>query len=345
MRSFWFFTLFIVFSLPDSYSQTSYMGQPFGFVKMDIVAGSGSSRKVSLISIPLHGNSQFKGAETGSITSFSSSSITFSSAGWVPGELSNRASPHALLMTSGAQEGRMFIISSTLPNTTDTLYFDGSEFVGNLDFNLLSLSVGDSFRIILIETLSSFFGSPESTLILGGNSSAQADVVTLINNGSALSYYFNTSLNRWARVSLGNPDASHVPLLPYYGVQYSRLANTPLQFLVTGTVPEGKRIVPIRASGSTLLSQYWVTQRTLSSLGLNTISGWRSGSNAVSSDIVLALRDGSASSFFHDGTNWRRLGLGNPIANDFQLPIGSSVLLNRKGSTSDYSLYQQAAPY
>lgn len=326
-------------------AQTNFSIEPFGYVKLTITAGSGISRKVSLLSIPLQGAAQIKGSITGKISFFGANSLSSEAAGWEIGELSNPAKPHAILITSGQEEGRMFLISNSIPNTLDTIYIDDSEFLRQGSLRGLSILQNDTFKIISVDTLSSFFGNPDNSLILGGINPNFADTLTIITNGSATSYYFNTNLNRWSRVALGNPDASHVPLLPYYGIQYSRLGPTPLEFLVMGQVPMGKRVVPIKESGSTLLSQSWAGDRTLSSMGLNNVVGWRNGANASSSDILTATLGGSVSSFFYDGANWRRVALGNPIANNLLFPIGSSLLINRKGNLGGFFPFSEIAPY
>lgn len=336
------FSFLLIFNCP---SQTNFSTDPFGYVKLSITSGTGISRKVSLFSVPLLGSLQIVGASSGEITSTGANSITSVGAGWVEGELSNASMPHALLITSGQEEGRMFLISTSLQNTSDTVYIDETEFIRHGSLRGLSLNTNDSFRIIPVDTLSSFFGTPQTTLIFGGASSSLADVVTLVVNGSASSYYYNTSLNRWSRVALGNPDASNVPLLPYYGIQYARLAPTPLEFMVIGQVPMGKRVVPIKASGTSLLSQYWPGDMSLSSLGLNGVMGWRSGPTAASSDVIAATFGGSVSSYFYDGTNWRRVALGNPIANNAVFLLGSSLLISRKGNLTGYSMYLEESPY
>jgi len=337
--------LLSVLLFSKSYSQTSFSTDPYGFVKLNLAAGSGTSRKVTLLSAPLLGSPQLVGVSNGKVTSIGSNSIISQNAGWVPGELSNPSQPHAILLTSGQEEGRAFLISTTTPNTFDTVYIDDTEFIRHGSLRSLSVSINDSFKIIPIDTLSSFFGTPESSLILGGASASLADTVTLVNNGSANSYYFNTTFSRWSRIALGNPDASNVPILPYYGIQYSRLGATPLEFLLTGQVPVGKRVVPIKESGTTLLSQYWASDRTLNSLGLDTIVGWRTGANAASSDVVAATFGGSVNSYFYDGTNWRRVALGNPLANTTVFPLGSSLLINRKGNLTGFSKYLEQNPY
>jgi hypothetical protein len=334
--------LFIPSSLVSS---VVYTGEPKGFVVVNITAGTGSSRKVSLISVPLLGELRINGARQGTISSLTPQSLSFDHGGWTPGELSNLNSPHGIVMTSGVEAGRFFLISSIIANTSNIIYFDSSDLLRHGGVTNLSLSVGDSFKIIPLETLSSFFGTPESTLIKGGTSASQADIVTLINNGSAFSYYFNTTLGRWSRVSLGNQDATHVPLLPHYGIQYSRLANTPLQFLVMGNVPQGQRFVPVKNSGSTLLSSYWTSERSLSAFPINTLDTWKVGATSSVADTLTISQGGSISTFFFDGANWRKISLGLPLSNGFNIPLGASVLISKKGGQDGFTDLSDPSPY
>ena len=55
---------------------------------------------------------------------------------------------------------------------------------------------------------------------------------------------------------------------------------------------------------------------------------------------------GSQSTFFHDGSNWRRVALGNPLANSNSVPVGASILINKRNSGgAGYAAYENTAPY
>ena len=331
--------------------ETTLQGEPFGYVKINITAGTGTSKKTTLLSVPLLEDASITGSATGRITALGSNSITAASAGWAPGQLSAAATPHLIEITSGALSGRMFLISTTTPNTADTVTIDSVESTRASDLRNLQIEVGaetgNTFRIRPVDTLSSFFGTPETTLIQGGTSAASADTITLVVNGSAATYFYNTGVtpNRWSRVAFGNPDANNTPLPPHAGLQYARLANTPLEFIVTGRVPSGSRQVAIRNSGPTILAPYWPVSQTLAELSLQSFDQWRKGSSAATADTIVVSQAGAVSTFFHDGTNWRRVAFGNPVANTNLIPVGASLLLNKKGSATDYFDYTHAAPY
>jgi hypothetical protein len=318
---------------------------PVGFVTMNITAGTGTAKKITFVSVPLLDSaSSIGGQSVGTISGFTSTTISNSAAGWTPGQLSAASAPYLIQITSGAAKGSMFLISTTVNNTANTVTISADDQV-NTNLTQIGLANGDGYKIIPCDTLASLFGTPASTGILGGANQTVADTIQIVFNGSTKTYFYSTTLNRWTQQTLGSPDASNTPLRPYVGIQYGRLANTNLQITATGNVPVIDREVPIKNSGLTLLSQYWPTDSTLASIGINTISGWTSGANATVADTVQINTTGTTKTFFFDGTNWRQVTLGSPIRDTEPVPIGSSVILNQKGSASGYSTYTQQVPY
>ena len=343
------FVLLLGLAVLEAPAQTVVQGEAFGYVKLNITAGTGTSKRTTLLSLPLLDEASVTGKAAGRITGVTSNTITASGAGWAAGQLSAAATPYLLEITSGNAQGRMLLVSTTAANTSDTVTIDADEItrVGNLTSLELLAGDGSNYRIRPVDTLSSFFGTPETTLIQGGSSANTADTVTIVMNGSATTYFYNTAVTprRWARVALGSPDSSNVPLLPHAGVQYARIANTPLEFIVTGKVPTGQRKVPIRASGTTLLAPFWPVSQTLAGLGLQNTPGWASGASPATADTLVLSSGGSVNTFFHDGTNWRRTGLGSPVSNSNVVPVGTALLINRKSGATTFGTYQQSAPY
>ena len=331
--------------------ETSVQGEPFGYVKINITAGAGTSKKTTLVSIPLLEEADINGSATGRITGLTATTISSTGAGWTAGELSVAATPHLIEITSGAAKGRMLLISTTAANTADTVTLAGEEATRVGDLTNLGIITGaengDTYRIRPVDTLSSFFGTPESTLVLGGSIANNADTITIVSNGTAGTYFYNTGVSpaRWSRVALGSPDASNTPIPPYAGVQYARLANTPLEFIVTGKVPSGERQVSVKNFGTTLLAPFWPVGQTLGSLAIQNTPNWVAGASASVADTLVLSAGGSINTFFFDGTNWRRVALGSPLANTNAVPVGASVMINKKGSAAGFAAYEHAAPY
>jgi len=347
-----FATVVLLAALGLSTGRAQTAELPTGFAEISIAAGSGTAKKTTLVSIPLLEDVSITGRSTGRITGVASNTITSTGAGWTAGALSAPAAPYLLEITSGAAQGRILQISTATANTSDTVTIDNSEIMRTGSLTALGVvtgaTTGDTFRIWPADTLGSFFGTPETTGIQGGASAAAADTVTLVVNGSATTYFYNTAATppRWSRVGLGGgTDAGNVVIQPYTGVQYARLAATPLQFRVLGRMPAGQRKVAIKNSGTTLLSPYWPVRQTLGALGLHNLPGWVSSTTIPAADTVVLTANGAVATYYHDGNNWRRLGLGGSHADAVVVPVGASILINKKGTATGYTTYEHAAPY
>lgn len=339
-------SLVATLSLPPAQGQETATTDPVGFVTVDVAPGNGTAKTTTLMSLPLLESNEIQGQVSGVITGLTANSLSNASAGWSSGALSVPATPFAVMITSGAAEGRMFLISTTVANTDTTLTISAND-ATQVDLTQLGIVAGtDTYKIYACDTLSSFFGAPASSGVLGGTTANASDTLTLVSNGTASTFYFNTTLGRWTKAAFGNPDASNEPLLPFYGIQYARLSSAPLSFTVTGGVPTIKRQVEVKNSGPTLLAQYWPAGSTLATLGLQAIPGWRAGANASVADTVVLTSSGSASTYFYDGTNWRRVAFGSPISDNVSVDVGTTIKIARKGSTqTDYDTLEQNLPY
>jgi uncharacterized protein (TIGR02597 family) len=303
-----------------------------------------------LLSIPLFGEAAITGRGQGKISSAGPSTITSVGAGWREGELSQQDAPFFIEITSGAAAGMVFLISTATANTSDTLTIAPSE-AASVDLTKIGINTsgtgGDSYKIWAADTLGGFFGAPTPGGIQGGATAREADTVILVSNGSASTYFYNTAITPpgWVKVSVGMPRADHVPIPPYSGVQYSRISSSPMEIVATGAVPAGIRQVAIKNSGATILAPHWPLPQTLASLRLQDIPGWRRGNSAREADTVVMVNAGAAATFFHNGTHWRRVAPGNQIADGTAVPVGASLLINRKGVDGGYSVYSHQAPY
>jgi len=292
------------------------------------------------------------GQVSGVITGVTATTISNSSAGWAAGALSQPATPYLIQITSGTAEGRLFLIASSAntggaisgtPNTATAVTVSSVD-SAQTDLTTLGIVVGtDTYKIYACDTLSSFFGTPASTGIQGGTSPNNADTIVAIVNGSASTYFYSTTASRWARSALGSPDASNVPLLPYYGIQYSRISTAPWSRTVTGSVPVDPRKVAVKNSGNTILSQFWPVDSTLATSGLSAVV--TAGANANTADTVRLTSAGSVNTYFFDGTNWKRQALGSPLANDTPIPIGTAMQIFRRGAAAGYTTLNQVVPY
>jgi hypothetical protein len=355
------FAVVAAFALPQLTlnAQTTVATDPVGFTTINVTPGTGTSRKPTLLSIPLLDvDSTVAGLTAGTISAVTSNSIVVSNAGWTPGSLSQPATPFVIQITSGPAAGRFFLVASSantggasgsaaLANTVSNIFIstiDGNQFSNNLAN--VGVAAGATFKLYACDTLS-WFGTPATTGIRGGTSHTNSDNIIVTVNGTPTTYYFNTSSNNWVRSPI-NSSAANVALVPNFGVTYNRLGNSALSFVSTGQVPTTNRIVPIKNSGATILSQYWPVNSTLNGLGLQSLPGWVSGTNQASTDNVIVIANGTPTTYYYHvsptATNWRRFPL--PTSQDnVNIPIGAAIQISKKGSAPGYSPLTQTIPY
>jgi len=333
-------------------AQTSVSSEPVGYVNVKITAGTGTAKKLSYLSFPLLDKDVSAGKTRGTITGVTSTTITDSTAGWTPGGLSGPTTPCLIGITSGTAVGRIFHISSsaitggavgTTANTATTITISSLDTTSGTDPVAAGVTVGDSYEIYGCDTLASLLGSPSTTGVLSGASAAVADSVVMIVNGTASTFFHNGT--RWTKVTVGNPDASNTPVLPYYGLAYSRLKNTEITLTTLGTVPTKARKTQIKNSGLTLFSQYFPVDATLLSLGLQNTPGWTANASSNLADKVVLVSGGTASTYWYSGTGWKRVTVGSPSADTTAITAGAMIYINRYGSTPGFSTYSLPLPY
>ena len=323
-----------------------------GYVNVKITAGTGTAKKLSYLSFPLLDKDVSAGKTRGTITGVTSTTITDSTAGWTAGALSAPATPCLIGITSGTAVGRIFHISSsaitggavgTTPNTATTVTISSLDTTSGADPVAAGVKVGDSYEVYGCDTLVSLLGSPATTGVLSGASATVADSVVMIVNGTASTFFHNGT--RWTKVTVGSPDASNTPVVPYYGLAYSRLAASDITLTALGTVPNNARKTQIKNSGITLFSQYFPVDTTLLSLGLQNTPGWNSNASSALADKVVLVSNGTAATYWYSGTGWKKVTVGSPSADTTAISSGSMVYVNKYGSTAGFSTYSLPLPY
>jgi len=324
----------------------SIHSSPVGVMEVSAAAGTGTGKVVTLLSAPLLRAAGKTGAMSGTISGVEITRLLSANAGWHPSEITNPAQPHGLMITSGTAAGRMFLIVNHSDNSSSAIQVADPH---NRSLNLTTLGIQpgtDTYQIFELDTIKTLFGEPDlenSFSVQSGPAAQQADVVTLTQNGSVSSYFFSTIHKRWTAIRLGSPDGSNTPIMPYYGIQYNRLAPHPLKIILSGEVPRLERQMTIPAQGATLISSYWPVTQRLAQTGLADRPEWRRGVPANSDRVVLT--SGAASStYYHDGQNWRRIGLGSPLSNDTVIGTGSALLIIRPSAGSALPV-TQGMPY
>ena len=322
---------------------------PVGFVTVSAAAGNGTDRTTSVISFPLVSPETITGQVNGLITGVTANSISNSSAGWSAGALSVAATPYVIRITSGAAKGYTFLISTSTANTATTFTIDSEE-AGQVDLSTLGIvtgASGDSYAIYGCDTLSSALGTPATSGIQGGTSSAGtgADIVQLFVAGSWRQYYYNTTSASWRRIG-PNTISDNVPIRPDGAVIYSRLPASALNLTVLGTVPTSNRKALVNNSGVSFLSNSWPVNLTLGTSAIQSIPGWVSSAtyNATTTDIVQMMVNGAWLKYYYTGTNWKRVGP-NTLSDSVSILTGSALIIQKAGSSIGASALAQTLPY
>lgn len=315
---------------------------PVGSVTTKILEGRPTGRSISVISFPLNGSSTASGLLRGTITGVTANSLANTAAGWQPAELSAAATPHIIRITSGAAKGRSFLISTSTANTATTVTIDSEEAL-LIDLRTSGIAAGDSYEILACDTLSSVLGTPTTTGILGGPNADAADIVQILVQGQYRKYYYNTTRSAWIRVGLESV-SPNVALRPDTALIYSRLGQTPLELTILGRVPTTERKSLVANTGPTLLANGWPVATTLATSGISDLAGWVKNSSANVADSVQVNINGTWLKYYHDGTQWRRVGTNTP-SNNVVLGVADGVLIGKQGNQAGASTLNQNLPY
>jgi uncharacterized protein (TIGR02597 family) len=338
-------TALLTFGLGFQAQAQSVTTTPVGAVTVTIGAGTGTVRNATVASFPLINSSVTSGITTGSITSVTSNTIAATSAGWVAGDLSQPAVPYLVKITSGAAVGRTFLISS---NTTDTLTISTSDGVSNSVVNLVQLGVltGDKFQIENADTLLSMFGVGDtvgSSGPLGNSNPSLADTIQLNISNAYQTYYYDPAQASWINFA-SEARSNNVVIRPDTAVIYNRLKNTAFTITLTGVVPATSRKAVIRSGQTTILSSYWPSDTTLTSLGLQNISGWVSSSNPNIADLVQMRIGTSWQTFYFDGNNWINFA-SEATSNNVSVPAASGLIIKKRAITGDSIIFSKPIAY
>jgi hypothetical protein len=318
---------------------------PQGYITLNVTAGTGSARNLSVLSFPLQEVGTLTGQMSGRLTGVTANTLSNSAAGWSAGALSAAATPYYIKLTSGSASGRIFLISTATANTATTVTIDSVD-AATTDLTTLSIQTGasgDTYEICAADTILSALGTPATTSILDGSSAAAADQIQVYSPSSGwLSYYYNTT-SGWVRV--GPPIASgNTVIRPDTAVLYNRLAATPLTFILMGRVPTVDRKATVANSGVTVLSNCWPLDSSLSNSNIRNLPGWVTGSSTTADYVQIFSAANGWRQFYHNGTNWLRVG--PPIVSDNEpIPAGAAVIITKRGSATGQAVLTQALPY
>lgn len=297
---------------------------------MTIVVPAGQTRSIAL---PLVHESAAAGATLGRIDAVGSNYLEDTTANWVGGELSSAANPYYLRIKTGAAAGRVLMVN-TSANTSSRVNLTND----GLDLTTVGITTGasgDVYELVLADTLNDLFGGK----VQGGVDALSADNVQTWTGASWLTFYYNTTRNRWERDvdTAASPSRDNFVLRPDRGIMIQRRAATELRLYVIGRVPElAPRYINSRP-GTTFLSAGLPLDVTLGTLALQTQApGWQGGATYTTAladaDLVQVWSGASWLNFYYDTTNnrWQRAAeAAQTNRNTFSIPAGRPIMIRR----------------
>ena len=327
-----------------SNAQTTVTTVPVGFNTATVPAApSSSSPSSTVVSVPFYQVADFQGA----ISSVdSSSAVSISGAGFTTNQFTT--TPHLARFKTGNSTGRFFIITANTATqlTLDTATAGYTLTTGAPNSTQTQVAVGNSVEIVPANTLSSLF--PSGAPFQVGASANAADNVLLFNGTSWETYFYNNSVNQWRRSGSGLNQNTKV-ILPDQGLFIVRRATSALNLTFLGTVPSTTEKTDIPGPGSSFKANRFPVDVTLKGstnpLNLQNLPGWLAGASANAADNVLLWNGTSWSTYFYNGTNWRRSGSGL-VQDSTVIPLGAAMFIVRQSSaTGSNSTFTQTVPY
>ncbi len=320
-------------------SSVSVSSLPQGMVTLSAPKGA-----TTYLSLPLSNAVVFSGV----VGTVSANTITVTNTA-TPFRVSfaSPGSPFFVKLLSGAEKGRLLLITASTTNSLTVNTADDSSQQVSLQTSGFSVASGDAFEIFAGDTLASVFGSDTSQnplALTGASSFASADWINVFSPASAswMTYYFNTSYNYWVLEGT-TANANDTVLYPYRGLSITRHSSSEpnTSLILTGRVAEVPVITKTTGNNSTVYgSTGYAVNMTLSQLNFG--SNWTRGNNTATADVV-SLWNSSTKTFvsYYQGLNSRWLQAGNPIVDQSSvvIPAGSCIGIQKHLTVSGASSY------
>ena len=333
-------------------SAQSVVTDPVGFMNFTPApSANGTTRKFTVASFPLQGAS----AWTGSVASTpGATTLSGSSAAWTANQYaaSGGFATYVARVKSGNGVGRIFPIVS---NTTTTLTVQLPSTVTNL---ATTVSTGDSFEILPVNTLGSLFGSTAGTVQFKQNTLENlADLVYLWNGSAWVGYWYDPTLPGWVSEGDQFTDYSTTPVYSTQAIWVARIstASTTISYSINGTVPTTSSLalaVPGTSTSTrvfTFVSNPFPADVTLDSLNFRSLPSWASNSLENSADVVYLWNGSAWVGYWYDPTlpGWVSEGDQFTDYSTTAIPAGTGVWVARKSSssTSESALVSITKPY
>lgn len=316
MRPFTSLTLALISAFATSLTAQTVSTVPVGFNTITVNSG-----RLAALSFPFDNITAFAGA----VGSRTSSTITTTGIG--AGSYATTAAPFVVRFVTGASTGRQFKVTA---QSTDTLTLQ----TNGVDLTTATAN-GDSFEILPIHTLASFFGAtadPNKPAIIRNADSNLADNVLVRGSFGYLTYYNDGS--KWLLVSGGSTPQNDVALPSDQGFLFQRRTGSNITITVLGTVPHTNLKTDLPANKTTIFPNRFPVDTTLTGLGLHTNPNWIKNDDATLADNLLIRGTFGWNTYYVNAAGqWRLSGGGATDQGATAVPLGISMLAVRRAGS------------
>jgi uncharacterized protein (TIGR02597 family) len=315
---------------------------PVGFVTLTVPgtgSGSAADSALSFKSLALARPVEYQGnaEEVGPAT------ITDLDSSWTSNQFNGPGNACYLEITgpeNAAGIGTTYDILS-LNRTTQTL---------TLAQNLASgVTAGATFRIRKHWTIASVFGASNEGGLTGGDGSS-ADTIRIHRGGGVYdTYIYSLVASGWRKLDANGailaPDEANAIVYPDDGLLINRRQALAANVVLMGAVKTGKASYPV-LPGLNIVGNPFAAPIKLGDSGLYP---GLVGGNASTADQVKIFNGTGYDTYFYStggaaGIGWRKTGAGATEQNDVEIPVGTSVLIQRRnGGAFDWVILQHPA--
>lgn len=315
--------------VPSLHAQTTATTDPVGFITLPVVGTGGVAQTaLSFLGLGLTRPVEYQGAAE----SFGTNSLVDNDATWTDNQFNGAAGAYFVEIVSGIAAGTTYDIATTTA-ATKTITTSQNLAAG--------VAVGVSFKIRKHWTIASVFGAANEGGLQGGSSST-ADQILLYNGSIYETYFYSTGGLTgvgWRKNGTGATDQSGRVIYPEDGVLTVRKQSAAANIVLMGAVKTGQTSSPV-INGLNVLGNVYAAPMTLADSGLYTAdanTGVAGGSSSTA-DQVLLYNGTTYDTYFYStggltGVGWRRNGSGATDFSAAQIPVGSSILIQRKAAT------------
>jgi uncharacterized protein (TIGR02597 family) len=212
---------------------------------------------------------------------------------------------------------------------------------------LSGAAAGVTFKIRKHWSIATVFG-PANEAGLGGGSVVTADKILLWDGTTYLQYYYQTTGIGgigWRKSGAPTVNAANTVFYPEDGIVIQRLQSANVPVILMGAVKTGQTSIPV-AANLNFVGDVYAAPLTLADSGLytgNNATGLAGGSVTTADQVFIwNLGTNSYDIYYYQtvgigGVGWRKSGAPAVDASGTQVPVGTSVVLNRKNAAGAFN--------